>query len=69
MNDKFSPDDMPILNLNTTSTTRYDVSRFLDTPEAIAVYLAESIKANDTESFIHALTEVEKALSHQRYRG
>ncbi|WP_367575853.1 hypothetical protein [Pseudomonas ogarae] len=69
MNDKFSPDGMPILNLNTTSTTRYDASRFLDSPDAIAAYLAESIKADDTESLIHALAEVEKASNRQRCRG
>ncbi|WP_418325482.1 hypothetical protein [Pseudomonas brassicacearum] len=69
MNDKFNPEDMPVLNLNTTSTTRYEASRFLDTPEAIAAYLAESMKADDTESLTHALAEVEKTLSRQRCRG
>ncbi|MHA6789500.1 addiction module antidote protein [Pseudomonas bijieensis] len=61
MNDKFNPEDMPVLSLNTTGTTRYEASRFLDTPEAIAAYLAESMKTDDTESLIHALAEVAKA--------
>ena len=61
MSNKFNPEDMPILSLNTTGTTRYEASRFLDNPEAIAAYLAESMKADDTESLIHALAEVAKA--------
>lgn len=61
MSDKFNPEDMPVLSLNTTGTTRYEASRFLDSPEAIATYLAESMKADDTESLIHALAEVAKA--------
>ncbi|WP_235582548.1 hypothetical protein [Pseudomonas brassicacearum] len=69
MNDKFNPEDMSVLNLNTTSTTRYEASRFLDTPEAIAAYLAERMKADNTESLIHVLAEVEKILSRQRFRG
>ena len=68
MNDNFNPEEMPVLNLNTTGTTRYEASRFLDTPEAIAAYLVESMKADDTESLIHALAEVEKTLSRQRSR-
>ncbi|QXH92858.1 putative addiction module antidote protein [Pseudomonas ogarae] len=61
MSEKFNPEDMPVLNLNTTGTTRYEASRFLGSPEAIAAYLAESMKADDTESLIHALAEVAKA--------
>ncbi|MFL7961506.1 addiction module antidote protein [Pseudomonas kielensis] len=61
MSDKFNPEDMPVLSLSTAGTTRYEASRFLDTPEAIAAYLAESMKADDTESLIHALAEVAKA--------
>ncbi|MFL6533282.1 MAG: addiction module antidote protein, partial [Pseudomonas sp.] len=61
MSNKFNPEDMPILSLNTTGTTRYEASRFLDNQEAIAAYLAESMKADDTESLIHALAEVAKA--------
>lgn len=44
MSDKFTPEGIPILNLNTTNTTRYEASRFLDSPDVIATYLAESIK-------------------------
>lgn len=58
---KFNPEDMPILSLNASGTTRYEASRFLDSPEAIAAYLAESMKAGDTEGLIHALAEVAKA--------
>ncbi|MBT2295610.1 addiction module antidote protein [Pseudomonas fluorescens] len=61
MNDKFNPEDMPVLNLNTTGRTRYEASRFLDNPEAIAAYLSGNIKAGDTENLIHALAEVTKA--------
>lgn len=61
MSDKFDPENMPVLSINTTGTTRYEASRFLDTPEAIAAYLAESMKADDTEGLIHALAEVAKA--------
>ncbi|WLI13462.1 putative addiction module antidote protein [Pseudomonas sp. FP603] len=58
---KFNPGDMPILSLNASGTTRYEASRFLDSPEAMAAYLAESMKAGDTEGLIHALAEVAKA--------
>lgn len=60
MSQKFNPEGMSILNLNTTSTTRYEASRFLDNPDAIAAYLAESTKADDAEGLIHALSEVAK---------
>ena len=58
---KFNPEDMPILSLNTSSTSRYEASRFLDSPKAMAAYLAESMKADDTEGLIHALAEIAKA--------
>ncbi|QGT84797.1 addiction module antidote protein [Pseudomonas coronafaciens] len=58
---KFNPKDMPILELNTSGTSRYEASRFLDTPEAISAYLAESMKANDPELLMRALSEVAKA--------
>ncbi|WLH44300.1 addiction module antidote protein [Pseudomonas beijingensis] len=61
MSNKFNAEDMPVLSLNITGMTRYEASRFLDTPEAIAAYLAESMKADDTEGLIHALAEVAKA--------
>ncbi|MDY7562194.1 putative addiction module antidote protein [Pseudomonas sp. 10B1] len=56
----FNPEDMPILNLNASGTSRYEASRFLDSPEVMAAYLAESMKAGDT-ALIHALAEVAKA--------
>lgn len=58
---KFNPEDMPILNLNTSGTSRFEVSRFLDSPEAISAYLAESMKENDPELLMQALSEVAKA--------
>jgi probable addiction module antidote protein len=58
---KFNPEDMPILDLNTSDTSRYEASRFLDSPEAISAYLAESMKANDPELLMQALSEVAKA--------
>jgi hypothetical protein len=61
MSDKFNPEEMPILSLDTTGTTHYEASRFLDSPEAMAAYLAESLKTGDTEGLIHALAEVAKA--------
>lgn len=56
----FNPEDMPILDLGTSGTSRYEASSFLDTPEMMAAYIAESMKAGDT-AFIHALGEVAKA--------
>jgi probable addiction module antidote protein len=58
---KFNPEDMPILNLNTSGTSRFEASRFLDSPEAISAYLAESMKENDPELLMQALSEVAKA--------
>lgn len=58
---KFNPKDMPILELNTSGTSRYEASRFLDNPEAISAYLAESMKENDPELLMWALSEVAKA--------
>ncbi|CZT26423.1 putative addiction module antidote protein [Pseudomonas savastanoi pv. retacarpa] len=58
---KFNPKDMPILELNTSGTSRYEASRFLDNPEAISAYLAESMKENDPELLMRALSEVAKA--------
>jgi len=58
---KFNPEDMPILSLNAADTSRYEASRFLDSPKAMAAYLSESMKNGDTEGFVHALAEVAKA--------
>lgn len=58
---KFNPEDMPILDLDISGTSRYEASRFLDSPEVISAYLAESMKADDPELLMQALSEVAKA--------
>ncbi|MCP1518940.1 putative addiction module antidote protein [Pseudomonas migulae] len=57
----YNPEDMPILNLDTSGTSRHEASRFLDSPEIMAAYIAESMKAGDT-ALVHALGEVAKAI-------
>ncbi|WP_225917592.1 hypothetical protein [Pseudomonas zanjanensis] len=69
MSDKFNPEGIPILNLNTTNTTRYEASRFLDSPDVIATYLAESIKTDNFESLIHALAEIAKEKDVNKPQG
>lgn len=62
MNDRnFNPEDMPILDLDTGGTSRYEASRFLDTPEVISAYLTQSMKAQDPHILMQALAEVAKA--------
>lgn len=56
----FNPEDMPILNVDTSGTDCHEASRFLDSPEIMAAYIAESMKAGDT-ALVHALNEVAKA--------
>lgn len=34
----FRPEDMPILDLDTSGTSVYEASRFLDSPEVISAY-------------------------------
>jgi probable addiction module antidote protein len=58
---KFKPEDMPILDLDTSGTTVYEASRFLDSPETISAYLAQSMKSQDPQVFMKALAEVAKA--------
>ena len=58
---KFKPEDMPILELDTSGTSVYEASRFLDSPEVISAYLAQSMKAQDPRVFMKALAEVAKA--------
>jgi probable addiction module antidote protein len=58
---KFNPEDMSILDLDTSRTSLYEVSCFLDSPETISAYLAESMKAQDPQIFMKALAEVVKA--------
>nr|WP_180203620.1 addiction module antidote protein [Pseudomonas sp. SbOxS1]NYU03354.1 putative addiction module antidote protein [Pseudomonas sp. SbOxS1] len=58
---KFNPEDMSILDLDTSGTSLYEASCFLDSPESISAYLAESMKAQDPQIFMKALAEVVKA--------
>lgn len=58
---KFKPEDMPILDLDMSGTRVYEASRFLDSPEVISAYLAQSMKAQDPQVFMKALAEVAKA--------
>jgi probable addiction module antidote protein len=58
---KFNPEDMSILDLDTSGTSLYEASCFLDSPETISAYLAESIMAQDPQIFMKALAEVVKA--------
>ena len=61
MSDTFTAEDMPILELDLSNTKRFEASRFLDSPETIAAFLAEAMKANDAQTLMHALGEVAKA--------
>jgi len=58
---KFKPEDMPILDLDTSGTSVYEASRFLDSPETISAYLAQSMKSQDPQVLMKALAEVAKA--------
>lgn len=58
---KINPEEMPILNLDISDTSLYEASRFLDSPETISAYLAESMKAQDSQTLMKALAEVVKA--------
>lgn len=58
---KFKPEDMPILDLDTSGTSVYEASRFLDSPETISTYLAQSMMAQDPQVLMKALAEVAKA--------
>ncbi|WP_457438485.1 addiction module antidote protein [Pseudomonas sp. TE3786] len=58
---KFNPGDMPVLDLDTSTTSLYEASRFLDSPQTISAYLAETIKAQDPQLLMKALAEVAKA--------
>ncbi|AZF22448.1 MULTISPECIES: addiction module antidote protein [unclassified Pseudomonas] len=58
---KFKPEDMPILDLDTSGTRVYEASRFLDNPQAISAYLAQSMKSQDPHVLMKALAEVAKA--------
>ena len=58
---KFKPEDMPILDLDTSGTSVYEASRFLDSPETISAYLAHSMASQDPQVLMKALAEVVKA--------
>lgn len=58
---KFKPEDMPILELDTSGTSAYKASRFLDSPETISAYLAQSMASHDPQVLMKALAEVAKA--------
>ena len=58
---KFKPEDMPILDLDTSGTSVYEASRFLDSPETISAYLAQSMTSQDPQVLMKALAEVAKA--------
>ncbi|NVZ53707.1 putative addiction module antidote protein [Pseudomonas sp. B6002] len=57
----FNPEDMPILDLDTSGTSVHEASRFLDSPEVISEYLAQSMKSQDPQVLMKALSEVAKA--------
>lgn len=57
----FKPEDMPILDLDTSGTHVYEASRFLDSPEVISAYLAQSMQSHDPQILMKALAEVAKA--------
>ncbi|WP_330210339.1 addiction module antidote protein [Pseudomonas sp. AM4(2022)] len=57
----FKPEDMPILKLDTSSTSAYEASRFLDSPQTISAYLAQSMVCHDPQVLMKALAEVAKA--------
>ena len=61
MSDTFTAEDMPILELDLSNTKRFEASRFLNSPETIAAFLAEAMKANDAQTLMHALGEEAKA--------
>ena len=58
---KFKPEDMPVLDLDTSGTSVYESSRFLDSPETISAYLAQSMHSHDPQLLMKALAEVAKA--------
>lgn len=64
MSETFNPLDMPIIPLkNATSDniSRFEASRFLDSPETISAFLSEIMKENNPQILMQALGEVAKA--------
>lgn len=65
MSRKAESGDMPILDLELSNTTRFEASRFLDTPETIAAFLAEALNSNDAQMLMQAIGEVAKAIESE----
>ena len=61
MSNTFNPDDMPILDLDLSGTSRFEASRYLDSPKVISAFLAEAMSANDPAILMKSLAEVAKA--------
>ncbi|MVV49731.1 hypothetical protein EJA72_16020 [Pseudomonas sp. PB120] len=64
----FSPENMPTLELDTSSTSRYEASQYLDSPEIAAAYVAES-KKHGEEALANALREIAKARARTKSPG
>ncbi len=58
---KFNPEDMPILDIDTSGLDVFEISRHLDSPQAISAFLAEVIKTGDPQLLMRALADVAKA--------
>ncbi len=64
MSKTFNPLDMPIVelkNATTENTSRFEASRYLDSPETISAFLAEVMKERNPHLLMQALGEVAKA--------
>ena len=61
MSEAFNSKDMPILEVDLNATKRFSAARFLDSPETIAAFLTEAMKANDGRILRKAFAEAVKA--------
>jgi hypothetical protein len=61
----FNPDDMPILNLDTSGTGRHEASHFLDNPVIMDACIAESINTGDA-ALVHALGKSSEQRGHEK---
>ncbi|MBA1220023.1 putative addiction module antidote protein [Pseudomonas fulva] len=61
MSNTFNHEDMPILDLDLSGTSRFEASRYLDSPEVISAFLAEAMSAHDPAILMQSLAEVAKA--------
>lgn len=63
---EFNPLDMPIVEIDEATkaekTSRFEASRFLDSPETISAFLADAMRDGDSEHLMEALGEVAKAI-------